>query len=61
MSSTDVWWKIGGALNGAWFYDHIGDIANWSFIALGAFGFLYWMTRQKKFNDRAENDPNQLK
>ena len=61
MSSTDVWWKIGDALNGAWFYDNIGDIANWSFILLGAFGFVYWMLWQKKFNDRAANDPNQIK
>lgn len=59
--SADAWFTIGDILNGAWFYDNIGDLANWSFIALGFFGFFYWMRWQKKFNDQAANNPNQLK
>ncbi len=55
------WYTLGDILNGAWFYDNIGDIANWSFIILGAFGFLYWMRWQAKFNKQAEENPNQIK
>lgn len=55
------WWALGDALNGGWFYDNIGDIANYSFIILGFFGFGYWMMTQKKLSDKAAKDPNQLK
>lgn len=61
MSSTEVWWAIGNVLNGAWFYDNIGDIANYSFIILGFFGLFYWLRKQKMFNDQAANNPNQIK
>ncbi len=61
MSSTDFWWGLGELLNGAWFYDNIGDIFNWSCIALGFFGFAYWMNWQAKFNKAAENNPDQIK
>lgn len=59
--SADTWYTIGDILNGAWFYDNIGDIANWSFIVLGFFGFFYWMRIQKRLNDQAANNPNQIK
>jgi hypothetical protein len=58
---NNFWYTLGDILNGAWFYDNIGDIANWSFIALGSFGFIYWMMWQKKFNAQAESNPNQIK
>jgi hypothetical protein len=61
MSSTDVWWGLGRALNGAWFYDNIGDIANYSFIVLGFFGLFYWLWTQKKLSDKAANTPGQIK
>jgi hypothetical protein len=61
MNSTEIWKTLGGILNGAWFYDNIGQIFNYSCIVLGFFGFIYWMRWQKKFNDQAEKDPNQLK
>jgi len=62
MSSTTVFYAIGDFLQWTFqFFDSVGDILNWSFIALGAFGFLYWMRWQKRFNDQAANDPNQLK
>lgn len=61
MSSTQIWWSIGKVLNGAWFYDNIGDIANYSFILLGFFGLFYWLYNQKKFNDQAAKNPNQIK
>ncbi len=58
---NEFWYTLGDILNGAWFYDNIGDIANWSFIILGGIGFLYWMRWQAKFNKRAEENPNQIK
>ena len=58
---NEFWYTLGDILNGAWFYDNIGDIANWSFIALGGFGFIYWMNWQAKFNKQAEENPNQIK
>lgn len=61
MSSTEIWWAIGNTLNGAWFYDNIGDMANYSFIILGFFGLFYWLRKQKMFNDAAAKNPNQMK
>lgn len=58
---NNFWWALGDALNGAWFYDNIGDFANYTFIILGFFGFGYWMMTQKKLSDKAAKDPNQLK
>lgn len=58
---NSFWYTLGKILNGAWFYDNIGDWANWTFIFLGFFGMLYWLRWQKKFNDQAANDPNQIK
>jgi len=58
---NEFWYTLGDILNGAWFYDNIGDIFNWSVIALGFIGFGYWMNWQAKFNKRAEDNPNQIK
>jgi len=58
---NNFWYTLGDLLNGAWFYDNVGDIANWSFIILGGIGFLYWMRWQARFNKRAEENPNQIK
>lgn len=61
IAMNEMWWTLGKILNGAWFYDNIGDLANWSFIALGFFGFGYWMRWQSKFNKQAAENPDQLK
>lgn len=58
---NSFWWTLGKILNGGWFYDNIGDIANWIFIGVGAFGMLFWLNWQRKFNQQAEKDPNQIK
>ncbi len=55
------WHTLGNILNGAWVYDNIGDIFNWSCIVLGVIGFGYWMSVQNKFNKQAEQNPNQIK
>ncbi|MCE2742608.1 MAG: hypothetical protein LW701_03440 [Fluviicola sp.] len=63
MSSTKVFEAIGDFLYNTIFlmYDNIGNLFNYSCIVLGFFGLFYWLRYQKKFNDQAANDPNQLK
>ena len=63
MSSTKIFEAIGDFLYNTVFlmYDNIGNLFNYSLIVLGFFGLFYWFRYQKKFNDQAANDPNQLK
>jgi hypothetical protein len=63
MSSTKIFEAIGDFLYNTVFlmYDNIGNLFNYSLIVLGFFGLFYWLRYQKKFNDQAANDPNQLK
>jgi hypothetical protein len=58
---NNFWYSLGDLLNGAWFYDNIGNMFNYSVIVLGFFGLFYWLRTQKKLSDKAANDPNQLK
>jgi hypothetical protein len=58
---NNFWYALGDILNGAWFYDNIGNIFNYSLIVLGFIGLFYWLNIQRKLNDKAANDPNQLK
>jgi len=62
MSSTDIIYKIGGLLQDSFvFFESVGNIFNYSAIVLGFFGFFFWMNKQRKFNDKASKDSNQLK
>ena len=62
MSSSDIFYKIGGLLQDSFvFFEAVGNIFNYSVVVLGFFGFFYWMNLQKKFNDKAANNPNQIK
>ncbi|MFN5148065.1 MAG: hypothetical protein ACK46O_11600 [Flavobacteriia bacterium] len=58
---NNFWYALGDLLNGAWFYDNVGNIFNYSLIVLGFVGLFYWLNTQKKLSDKAANDPNQLK
>ncbi len=58
---NNFWYALGDILNGAWFYDNIGNIFNYSLIVLGFIGLFYWLNIQKKLNDKAAKDPNQIK
>lgn len=58
---NNFWYALGDILNGAWFYDNIGNIFNYSLIVLGFIGLFYWLNIQRKLNDKAANDPNQIK
>lgn len=58
---NNFWYALGDLLNGAWFYDNVGNIFNYSLIVLGFIGLFYWLNIQRKLNDKAANDPNQIK
>ncbi|MCE3296195.1 MAG: hypothetical protein K0R65_1909 [Crocinitomicaceae bacterium] len=62
MSSTDVFYAINDFLQWTYqFFDWVGNKFNYLLLALGFVGFAFWMYTQKKFNDKAANNPNQLK
>lgn len=63
MSSTKVFEAIDDFLQHGFFplYDNIGNVFNTFLVLLGFFGFGYWMNWQRKFNERAKNNPNQIK
>lgn len=57
-------WGIGDLLQATFVMlqqDMIGDMFNYAVIALGFVGLFYWLNWQRKFNEQAKNDPNQLK
>lgn len=41
--------------------DMIGDKMNYAIIALGFIGLFFWLNTQRKFNNKAKNDPTQRK
>jgi hypothetical protein len=43
------------------FYDNVGNVFNYSCIVLGFVGLFIWLNKQRKFNEQAKNNPNQLK
>jgi hypothetical protein len=57
---NNFWYALGDLLNGAWFYDNIGNIFNYSCIVLGFFGLFYWLNVQKKLSDKAARE-NKIK
>lgn len=62
MSSSDVIYTIGDLLTVAFkFFEVVQNVFNYSLIALGFFGFFYWMNIQKKLNDKAYEDPTKIK
>jgi len=64
MTLTEIFWGIGDFMQ--WTFnllqaDAIGDMFNYAVILLGFVGLLYWLNWQRKVNEQAANDPNQLK
>ena len=43
------------------FYDTVGNVFNYSCIVLGLVGLFIWLNKQRKYNQEAESNPNQLK
>ena len=64
MTLSNIFWGIGDLLQATFVLlqeNMVGNKFNYAVIALGFIGLFYWLNWQKKFNDRAKNDPNQLK
>ena len=63
MGSSSVFYAIGDFMYNVAFVpmELVGNAFNYSLIALGFVGLFYWLNLQRKFNEKAENNPNQLK
>ena len=62
MSLTDLFWGIGDLLTWTFgIFEVIGNSFNYTLLALGFVGLFYWLNWQRKFNEHAENNPDQLK
>ncbi|MES2588032.1 MAG: hypothetical protein V4622_03560 [Bacteroidota bacterium] len=60
--SSDVFFALDDLFQWCFlFYDWVQNKLNYLFLALGFFGFAYWMNVQRKENAKAANDPNQIK
>lgn len=61
-SSTDVFYALGDFCQWIFlFYDWVGNKLNYTFLLLGFVGFIIWMNAQRKFNNKAKEDPTQIK
>jgi hypothetical protein len=64
MTLSSIFWGIGDFLTATFTLlqeNMVGDKLNYAIIALGFIGLFYWLNLQRKFNEKAKNDPNQLK
>jgi uncharacterized membrane protein len=63
MSSSTFFYGLGDFMTNIAFlpFEWVGNIFNYSVIVLGFIGLFYWLNLQKKMNDKAAKDPNQLK
>lgn len=63
MNSNVIFEGIGEFLlwTTAILFENVGNLFNNAMIVLGFIGLFYWLNLQKKFNQQAKNDPNQLK
>jgi hypothetical protein len=63
MNSTELITGLGDFIlwTTAILFENIGNLFNNGAIVLGFIGLLYWLNVQKKFNQAAKNNSNQLK
>lgn len=62
VMSTTIFYAIAKMLQASFvFFEVIQNIFNYSCIILGFVGLFYWLNYQKKFNEEAEKNPNQIK
>ena len=63
MNSNVIFEAIGDGIlwSTSILFDNIGNLANNAFIILGFIGLFYWLNYQKKFNEEAKNNPDQIK
>jgi hypothetical protein len=62
MNSNVIFYGLAKIFQGSFlFFEFIQNKFNYFLIILGFFGLFYWLRWQKRFNDQAENNPDQIK
>lgn len=62
MTSNVIFYGIAKLLQTSFlFYEFIQNKFNYACIILGFIGLFYWLNYQRKFNQEAQNNPNQIK
>lgn len=63
MSSSTIFYGIGDFMTNYGFLplEWIGNIFNYSVIVLGFVGLFYWLNMQKKYNQQAKDNADQIK
>lgn len=62
MNSNTIFEAIASLLQWTFgIFEVIGNSFNYAMIVLGFIGLFFWLKTQKKFNDEAANNPNQMK
>ncbi|MBP6459533.1 MAG: hypothetical protein KA264_05500 [Crocinitomicaceae bacterium] len=62
MTSNVIFYGIAKMLQTSFlFYEFIQNKFNYACIILGFIGLFYWLNYQRKFNQEAQNNPNQIK
>ncbi len=63
MSSTEILVSLGDFI--LWttelLFENVGNLFNDSMIVLGFIGLFIWLRLQHRYNQEAQNNPNQLK
>ena len=63
MSSSTIFYGIGTLATDYLFipFEWVGNLFNYSVIILGFVGLFYWLNMQKKYNQQAIDNKDQLK
>lgn len=62
MTSNVIFYGIAKMLQTSFlFYEFIQNKFNYACIILGFIGLFYWLNYQRRFNQEAQNNPNQIK
>jgi hypothetical protein len=63
MSSKEIFEGLGDLI--LWsteiIFENVGNMFNTAVILLGFVGLFFWLNTQRKFNEKASNNPDQLK
>lgn len=64
MTFSEFFWGLGDFFTSILYYlqaDQIGNLFNDALLILGFVGFGIWMNMQRKYNNAAKSNPDQLK
>jgi hypothetical protein len=63
MSSKEIFEGLGELI--LWsteiLFENVGNMFNTAVIVLGFVGLFFWLNTQRKFNEKAANNPDQMK